>query len=254
MVRFIFFFLFLPRLLLAGEIEEILTKADQNYRQGEAAEALEERTERFNQALSQYVSLEKESSDGRLFYNIGNCYFQLQEYPRAILYYEKALKDRPRNEKIQYNLELARVELALIDRESVSILTPLRYLHEQWSMSEKLRAFFFLACFMWAGWAIMLFRPSHLVKKVATGLTAVSALLFMDLIAHRYIASIEAILIQPSSLYRDVGIHYAKVVDEPVQSGTKVEVVEVLHSGQWIKVVTPEGSLGYMPGEGLRII
>ncbi len=41
-----------------------------------------------------------------LYYNMGNAYFKLQEIPSAILYYEKALKLRPSDENIQYNLNL----------------------------------------------------------------------------------------------------------------------------------------------------
>jgi len=41
-----------------------------------------------------------------LYYNMGNAYFKLQEIPSAILYYEKALKLKPSDENIQYNLNL----------------------------------------------------------------------------------------------------------------------------------------------------
>ena len=41
-----------------------------------------------------------------LYYNLGNCYFKLNEIPSAILNYERALKFDPNNDNIQYNLNL----------------------------------------------------------------------------------------------------------------------------------------------------
>jgi len=43
-----------------------------------------------------------------LYYNLGNAYFKTNRIPYAILNYERARLLDPRNEDIQYNLELAR--------------------------------------------------------------------------------------------------------------------------------------------------
>ncbi|HSN50395.1 MAG TPA: tetratricopeptide repeat protein, partial [Bacteroidales bacterium] len=42
-----------------------------------------------------------------LYYNLGNAYFKLNEFPNAILYYEKAMKLDPGNEDIDFNLRIA---------------------------------------------------------------------------------------------------------------------------------------------------
>lgn len=49
------------------------------------------------------------SGDGAasLYYNIGNAYFKLGDYPRAILYYERALKTDPSHSDARYNLDFA---------------------------------------------------------------------------------------------------------------------------------------------------
>lgn len=73
-----------------------LTDADSSYIEGEKATTLAKRQEKFNQALSLYMNLEEEYApthgDGKLYYNIGNTYFQLQEYPRALLYHPETKK------------------------------------------------------------------------------------------------------------------------------------------------------------------
>lgn len=47
-----------------------------------------------------------------LYYNMGNAYYKLKEYPLSILYYEKALKLDPSNEDISTNLEIANLAVA----------------------------------------------------------------------------------------------------------------------------------------------
>lgn len=78
--------------------------ADSLFQSGVAAykaESFEESAENFRQVLqSGYHS-------PALYYNIGNSYYRLEEYPLAILYYEKALKLDPSMENARFNLELA---------------------------------------------------------------------------------------------------------------------------------------------------
>ena len=38
------------------------------------------------------------------YYNLGNCYFRMNEIPKAILYYEKAQKFAPGDPDIEFNL------------------------------------------------------------------------------------------------------------------------------------------------------
>ncbi|MEZ5083610.1 MAG: tetratricopeptide repeat protein [Bacteroidales bacterium] len=42
-----------------------------------------------------------------LYFNLGNAYFKLNDFPSAILYYEKAKKLDPNNEDIKFNLGVA---------------------------------------------------------------------------------------------------------------------------------------------------
>ncbi len=46
-------------------------------------------------SLQLYDSVNTVYSSAGLLYNIGNCYFKLQNVPLAILYYERALKLSP---------------------------------------------------------------------------------------------------------------------------------------------------------------
>ena len=64
------------------------------YSQGVSAATVAGQSAAFNAALDEFLGLEAAGNpvfgSGKLYYNIGNTYFQLEEYPRAILYYARA--------------------------------------------------------------------------------------------------------------------------------------------------------------------
>ena len=87
-----------------------------NYWFGEGNAAYEEGN--YEQAMAFYnqiVEVGMESAD--LYYNMGNTYYKMKQYPMSILYYEKALKLDPGNEDIRTNLEIA--NLAVVDKINV---------------------------------------------------------------------------------------------------------------------------------------
>lgn len=45
------------------------------------------------------------------YYNLGNCYFRLKDYPHAVLSYERALRHNPSNADAAFNLELTQSKL-----------------------------------------------------------------------------------------------------------------------------------------------
>ena len=77
----------------------------------------------FEEALDTYfVYLEEQPNSFNILYNIGNCYFKLEQYGNAILYYRKALKHNHRNEDALNNLNLARsfLTVSIVKEESIS--------------------------------------------------------------------------------------------------------------------------------------
>ena len=68
----------------------------------------------FRQALDYYASkIDPRSVSPALLYNMGNCFYQLGDYPRALVCYERARYLQPRDPDISGNLELTRRKLLL---------------------------------------------------------------------------------------------------------------------------------------------
>lgn len=81
---------------LAQTSQELWTSASEQYANGE-----------YENALVNYQGVEQSVISSELFYNLGNCYYQLDSVASAILYFEKAIKLNPRDRKARENLALA---------------------------------------------------------------------------------------------------------------------------------------------------
>lgn len=84
----------------------------------ETANAAYERG-RYARALSQYRGILRSGyASGALYYNLGNTYVRLDKLGQGIRHYEKALRVRPEDPRIQHNLEQAR-RWANVDRRTI---------------------------------------------------------------------------------------------------------------------------------------
>ncbi len=81
------------------QVSEAVTKADADsaYAQGH-----------YQQAVKDYEELLKQGVSADLYYNLGNAYYRMDEMPRAVLNYERALLLSPGDADIRFNLQMAR--------------------------------------------------------------------------------------------------------------------------------------------------
>lgn len=59
-------------------------------------------------AARQYEALLRQGDNADVYFNLGNCYYRLDNIPRAVLNYERALLLSPGNSDIRFNLDMAR--------------------------------------------------------------------------------------------------------------------------------------------------
>jgi tetratricopeptide (TPR) repeat protein len=93
----IFFFAALA-LLISGAtagVEEDFAAANRNYKEG-----------RFAAALPFYLEVSRQVSDWQVLYDIGNCYYKMERYLSAKVYYLKARKFQPLDESIARNIAM----------------------------------------------------------------------------------------------------------------------------------------------------
>lgn len=243
---------------LFSPVDSELKNALKIYQSGEQATTLAARQDAFNKSLTTYLQLTKQYDptygDGKIYYNIANTYFQLEQYPLAVLYYYRALNLRPRDDNTRHNLAIAKDKLGIKTVESQSVFDKIFYFQNYWSIPERLQVVLGLIILLFlvgSAWIWTQFKA----LKALIGLVALALLVMLgSLFYTQFMSPSEAVVINATTLFRDAGDQYAKVSEKPVPAGTKVEVLNVLRGGKWLKVVTPDGMLGFAPNDSLRLL
>ncbi len=210
-------FYFFPR---SNATQTQLEEAYNSYIKGEQAKTVAVRKDAFNKALSLYSELESQYAphygNGKLFYNIGNTYFQLEQYPQAIYYYYNALALMPTNETVKQDISVASAKLDLPPPPPDSIFKKVFFFYSYLSLPDRLRAFFFCAIAALLFFSAAIWVPSRFWKALGTLFAILSVLFLATVFYSRYWSPIEAIAVKSTLLYRDAGTEYAHVKEQPL--------------------------------------
>lgn len=221
-----------------------ITKANKAYQEGF-----------FENAVSLYEKVIKEGhTSSELYYNLGNAYYKLDNFPLAILYYERALKLEPGNEDIVYNLKVANNQI--IDK--IDQLPQLFY--ERWwgnlktinspdgwaTLSIILFSVFFLAIALFLlSTSVSLRRillPVSVVVLFFTGVSFILALESYTEATNRKDAIVFSPALPVKSSPEESGIDLFVI-----HEGLKVEIIDEL-SG-WKEIRIANGSKGWVKSE-----
>ncbi len=209
--------------------------------------------ENYQEAAKIYERLiSKNQTSFELNYNLGNAYFRLNEIPKAILNYERALQIRPHHKATQYNLKLSNQRT--LDQISE---TPLFFLVEWWIGWQG-----FLSSTVWAilaivlmigsgiGWISWLFGVSRKIKKIGfvSGILGLSISLFFMLTAwQRYSyeqdSNMAILFAKETALKSSADDRSPDIL--LLHEGIKVELLDTI--GLWHKVRLPNGEQGWLP-------
>ena len=207
----------------------------------------------FEQALTGYNTIEAEGLESAaLYYNMGNTYYKMKDFPHAILYYEKALKLDPSDEDIRVNLEIA--NLAVVDKINPipqSFLARWRNILRS-SFSADGWAWLsvaFFALLLTCLFAFLMSRRMGLRKLgFFVGLVALVCLAFSVVFAFESQRALsrhdEAIVMTPTVTAK------SSPSDQSVDlfvlhEGTKVRVLD--SARDWNKIRIADGSVGWLP-------
>jgi len=175
--------------------------------------------------------------------NIGNAFFELEQYPWAVLYYARALKENPQNKLAEKYLKLA-MERLPGPKTSPVTETPSHLF---------LWFFLFLAAATLFG-SLSVWKPSLWQKSLFGGFALITATLLVYVTILYYFTPIPAVMVQSSPLYRNPDPNAGRVGSGPIFAGSSIQVISVLQEGTWLKVQTSNGTIGYLRLKSLRII
>lgn len=231
--------------------------AYESYLAGEKASTVGERKDKFNEALAGYKKIESETNpergNGVLYYDIGNSYFQLEEYPLAIYYYYKALKLSPGNADIIHNLNVGLTKLQLPSVQEPSWFHRVLMLGG-FSLPHRLQMFAITTILTIIALSLFFWFKDRRAFNASVILGILTLYLFLNTAYESYLVPVEGVVVSASSLYRDAGEQYAKVSEDYLSPGLKVEVLDQREKGRWLKILTPAGQLGYVASDSLRLL
>lgn len=230
----------------AQKPEELLIKANELYNENA-----------YDSAAAVYESIiNKGYSSASLYYNLGNTYYKLRNYPLSILYYEKSLKLDPNNEDTRHNIEIAKSFISdkIEAVPDIFIKTWWNKLSNlftinTWSVIALVTLGLLLICLFFYFTA-----KTRLIKKSTFFISLVLVILVVcsfsiSIKKYNYIKSHnEGIIISPTITIKSSPS--ATSVDLFVlHEGSKVKILDV--TGEWNKIKIANGSIGWLPSSSI---
>jgi len=236
-----------------GFSNEILEEANASYRQGEQGVTYQERKRAFNQALFLYHSLENQIPPlgAPLDLMIGDTYFQFRQYPWAILYYQRALKKDPNNILTLSRLGKAEEKLHL---PSSFPSVEQQGLRRVISLAQRSQWLFWVIFVTFLVCSYAIWVPSWLARTAAYGSAFFLLFLIGNALFAYYFTPLEGVLVQATVFYRAPDKNQPLLTHFPLREGSKVRILQMRPDGEWLKIESSAGSMGYIPAKTLRPI
>ncbi|MEP7264035.1 MAG: tetratricopeptide repeat protein [Bacteroidota bacterium] len=241
--------LFLSTFNLSASPSDQFNKANALYRSGN-----------YKVAARSYESLIRGGYvSSALYYNLGNAYYKQDNIPKAILNYERALKLKPGDEDVSFNLRLANLN-------TVDKIEPLpKLFYEQWKDN-------FISLYnedIWskigitALWTALLFSILYIfsnrsfLKKTgffATLIFLVAGVFILVVagIQHQRLTGNKSAIITETSAYIKSSPDDKSTNLFMLHAGTRIDIIDELKG--WKKIRIANGNIGWISESEMEII
>lgn len=211
------------------------------YKQGMLEKDTYLRNKAFNSAVEKLLDNPEDSTEYDML--MSDSLAQLGQYPLALYYDLKALKDDPDNQAIRTRMEevikAGNLPATLPDAETFG------------PSALSIAIVFGCMCLALSAWIVL---KKNQLKKVAL---ATSGFLFLFLlydIALLFRSPILAVIVHAEKLFQAPEENAKNSIQTPLPAGVIVIVLDVDKNGSWIKVRTKEGAMGYVPEKSIRLV
>lgn len=213
----------------------------------------------YKKALLRFERLTDEGGvkNGKLFYNIGNIYFLLDDLGRAILNYRRAERYIPNDPNLEKNLAYARSvrQDKLPDKEQEKILKSLFFYH--YDLDPKTRIVFFAAAYL-SFWLFAVTRIFSRRPFTSWGLAV--SLIFVFLFglslaveSRKYTTDSTGVILQQEVTGRQGdGKSYQPSFESPLHAGTEFVLLE--KRDDWWRIELTDGSTSWIPANSAELV
>lgn len=214
----------------------------------------------YGKAVSLYEEIARtEGVSADLYYNLGNAFFKENEYPMAILNYERALLINPGFKDARFNLELARLQTVdkIVPLDEFFMTTWFNSVRDM--MSSNAWSYVGVGAFLlfMVGAFLYVFTRKLFLRKIGffAGIAFLVVCVFSNIFAYYQKEKLElrehAIVFTPTVTVKgspaDSGTELFVI-----HEGTKVKIRSTL--GAWSEIEIADGNVGWLPSSSIEKI
>lgn len=234
---------------MAQNVDSLFVQANELYRQ-----------ENYTEALKAYEEIEAMDQESwALYYNIGNIHYKMNRVAPAIFYYEKALKLRPDQPDVRFNLEFAN-QMVLDNIEPLprnlgqrfmdAVILKLTY--ETWAKIAVGLAFLFALLFLMYHFSYSTGKKRfYFIASIITVILVTTSVFFAFRNQLYVKNNREAIIFATEAEVMNAPTTTSEAYFE-LHEGTKVTVLESLDN--WKKIRIADGKIGWIEEKDLKEI
>jgi hypothetical protein len=216
-------------------------------------------TSLYGKAILRFERLIREGGieNGKLYYNVGNAWFRMNDLGRAILNYRRALELTPHDANLARNLAYARQ--LCTDRIEVSnrrkVLEIFLFWHRDLTARTKAALFGWSVVLAWLCLGANLFRPAPYLWRTAAGTGALAVLMLGSLVveARAHNSAIPGVVLAQEVVARKGdGVNYDPSFQDPLHAGTEFTLVESRPG--WRLVELGDGRKCWLPEKSVELV
>ena len=234
--------------LSTKEIQNDLTEAQEAFQKGLELEVSSPESARdyFRSSILHYRRMVEEGAvrNGKVYYNIGNAYFRLDDLGRAILNYKRAALYIPNDDNLKQNLDYARGRRKnkIEEKEREKVFKTLFFLHYDLPYSVRFLVFFISFALIWLAASLYIFVGSGRLRISIIVFALISAGFFASLMVDKinFTRSPAGVIIDDEVVARKGdAVTYQPSFTDPLCAGTEFRLIE--NRGAWWQIELVDG-------------
>jgi tetratricopeptide (TPR) repeat protein len=240
--------------VLYDEAKDLFKKADDaSIRYPQEAQSL------YSKSAMRYERIIREGGihNGKIFYNLANVYFRMNDPGRAILNYRRAEMYMPDDANLKQNLSYAREKRRdqIEDRQETKILKTLFFWHYDLSKNVRIIAFIISFMLMWGLACVRIFIKRSFLWWCIASMSALSLLFAGSLSADEisYNKNRPGVIISSEvSARKGNSETYESSFKEPLHSGTEFILLE--ERGGWLNIELADARTCWVPAKDVEMV
>ena len=241
-----------------GEISpvDLLAEANDFFRKASEMENLETAKPFYQKALLRFERLIQVGvQNGKVYYNIGNTYFRLNDLGRAIVNYRRALQFIPNDENLHQNLAYAKSQQPdnIEEKQAEQIKKTVLFWHYDLPVQVRLVGFVVMNLLFWGMLTVQLFWARILkwpiVSCLVIGLMLGTSLLYEKTFG----GQLSGVLVSREVIAKKGdGQSYGPSFQAPLHAGLEFKLIE--NRGDWLHIELPDGRRCWVPSTSIEMI